>query len=124
MKKKYLIKNQRKTKKTLVSIFLLTILLTSCSKKSENEKFYAAALNYYEKKEFTRALQIIQKVKKTNSDFSRAQFLKAKILFFKKDFLSSYQICQRLVKNNSSYTDAKIFLIRNCICLEKNSKGN
>lgn len=99
-------------------IIWITVFVSSCkafNKAEDSTKLYLAAVDEYSKENYTKSLAYIDLLKKHDSGFYQADFVKGKILFFQNDYDNALKIFKKLSKKYPQFVDARIWYARTLI---------
>ncbi len=108
---------------------LLVLVLVSCGKhqklvkSTDNEAKYAAAVDYYEKKDYYRALQLFQQLINFYQGTEKAekmQFYYAYCYYYQKDYVLASYYFKRFVTNypRSAFAEESMFMNAYCYYLD------
>jgi outer membrane protein assembly factor BamD len=112
-------------KKTYIILLLLVIVAAGCGKhqklvkSSDNESKYAAAMDYYEKKDYYRALQLFQQLVNFYQGTEKAeklQFYYAYCYYHQRDYVLASYYFKRFATNYPRSTMAEEAMYMNAYC--------
>lgn len=117
-----------------ISLLLLLIVLASCGKhqkllkSTDNEAKYAAAVDYYEKNDYYRSLQLFQQLINFYQGTEKAeklQFYYAYCYYHQKDYVLASYYFKRFVNNypRSTYAEESMFMNGYCYFLDSPSSS-
>lgn len=108
-----------------LSVILCLLVFTSCSKYSkllkgtDNEAKYKAALEYYEKKNYDRALQlfeVMQAYYRTKPEGETISYLMAECYYHKEDYIIASSYYKRFVTRYPLSKNAEDALYKSALC--------
>ena len=108
-----------------LSVILCLLVFTSCSKYSkllkgtDNEAKYKAALEYYEKKNYDRALQlfdVMQAYYRTKPEGETISYLTAECYYHKEDYIIASSYYKRFVTRYPLSKNAEDALYKSALC--------
>jgi outer membrane protein assembly factor BamD len=108
-----------------ISLLLLVLVLASCGKhqklmkSTDNEAKYAAAIDYYEKNDYYRSLQLFQQLINFYTGTEKAekmQFYYAYCYYHQKDYVLASYYFKRFVNNYPRSTFAEEAMFMNAYC--------
>jgi outer membrane protein assembly factor BamD len=112
-----------------ISLLLIVLVLASCGKQqkliksTDNEAKYAAAVDYYEKNDYYRALQLFQQLINFYQGTEKAekmQFYYAYCYYHQKDYVLASYYFKRFVNNypRSAFSEEAMFMNAYCYFLD------